>query len=62
MKNENVMEGGVEYRRRIANLNNETVVHLFWGCRWVNGVVEMVLNQLTGDNNMIVSKDKYFGG
>ncbi len=62
MKNENVMEGSVEYMRRIANLNNETVGHLFWGCRWVNGVVETIIKHITGDDNIIVSKDKYFGG
>jgi hypothetical protein len=62
MRTENVMEGSMEYARRIANLDDETVGHLFWGCRWVNGVVETVIKQITGDDNIIVSKDKYFGG
>jgi hypothetical protein len=29
MRTENVMEGSVEYVHRIANLDNETVGHLF---------------------------------
>jgi hypothetical protein len=62
MRVENVVEGSLEYVRRIANLDNETVGHLFWGCRWVNGVVERVLKQITGNDNVIVSKEKYFGG
>jgi hypothetical protein len=62
MRGENVLEGSMEYERRIANLDNETVGHLFWSCRWVNGVVEMVLKQTTGSDNVLVSKEKYFGG
>jgi hypothetical protein len=57
-----VEKGGIEYQRRIANLNNETVSHLLWECRWVYGVLENVLNRLTGDNNGIVNKNNSFGG
>ncbi len=62
MRNENVRDGSDEYLRRIANLNDENISHLFWGCRWVNDTIRATFNRLTGDNNRHVSKNRYFGG
>jgi hypothetical protein len=48
MRNENVMRGGPEYLRRLSNLSAESVSHLFWGCRWVNNIVQNMFNRLAG--------------
>jgi hypothetical protein len=62
MRNENVMRNSPEYIRRISNLSGETVAHLLWGCRWVNGTIETMFNGLTEENNRIVNVNRYMGG
>jgi hypothetical protein len=62
MKNENVLRGGPEYLRRLSMLSAETVPHLFWGCRWVNSIIQNTFNRLTDGNNRTVDVNKYMGG
>jgi hypothetical protein len=62
LKNENILEGSVEYNRRIDQVENETVNHLFWMCRESQRVISGVINELAGTDNRIVSKNKYFEG
>ncbi len=62
MRNENVMRGGPEYLRRTSRLSAETVSHLFWGCRWVNNIIQSTFNRLAGENNRIVDVNRYMGG
>ncbi len=62
LKNDNIVEGSLEYNRRLDQVENETVNHLFWGCRESQRVIGEVVNELAGTANMRVSKDKYFEG
>jgi hypothetical protein len=62
LKNDNILEGSVEYNRRIDQVENETVNHLFWMCRESQRVISEVINDLAGTDNRVVSKDKYFEG
>ncbi len=62
LKNDNIAEGSLEYNRRLGQVENETVNHLFWGCRESQRVIGEVVNEIAGTENMRVSKDKYFEG
>jgi hypothetical protein len=62
MKNEKVREGSPEYVRRISNLNNETVIHMMWSCRWVNNVIHSTFNRIMGDRERLVDHSRYMGG
>jgi hypothetical protein len=61
MKSENVREGSLEYVRRVSNLMNETILHLLWDCRWVNDVIQLTFNRITGDRDRIVNRSRYMG-
>jgi hypothetical protein len=41
---------------------NETVIHLLWDCRWVNNVVHLAFNRITGDRDRMVNRVRYMGG
>jgi hypothetical protein len=41
---------------------NETAIHLLWDCRWVNNVVHLAFNRITGDRDKIVNRVRYMGG
>jgi hypothetical protein len=62
MKSENVREGSPEYLRRIGNLNNETVIHLFWECRHVNPVILATFNRLTNAQGGVIDRNMFMGG
>jgi hypothetical protein len=62
LKNDNIAEGNVEYNRRLGQVENETVNHLFWGCRESQRVIGEVVKEIAGTENMRVNKDRYFEG
>jgi hypothetical protein len=62
LRNDNILEGSMEYNRRMDQVENETVNHLFWMCRESQRVISEVINELAGTDNRIVSKDKYLEG
>jgi hypothetical protein len=38
LRNRGIDVGSVQYEAEIAQLDGETIEHLFWGCRKVKGV------------------------
>ncbi len=62
LKNDNIAEGTLEYNRRLGQVENETIHHLFWGCRESQRVIGEVVNEIAGTENMRVNKDRYFEG
>jgi hypothetical protein len=62
MRNENVLRDGPEYLRRLSMLSAEKVPHLFWGCRWVNSIIQSTFNRLADENNRNVDVNRYMGG
>jgi hypothetical protein len=62
LRRELIREGSNEHTRRLAALERENVNHLFWECNIVKPVIKKFFNDISQENNLNVSREKYFGG
>jgi hypothetical protein len=54
--------GSAQYEIETAQVDPETLEHLMWACREVNGVVNEYVNELAGTRDEVVSVVKYWEG
>jgi hypothetical protein len=62
LRNRGIDIGSAQYEAEIAQLDGETIEHLFWGCRVVKGVIKEYVNELAGTMGEEVSVSKYWEG
>jgi hypothetical protein len=62
LKSRRIEPGTVQYEREITMVDPETVEHLFWGCREVNQLIIMCINNLAGTRGENVSVIRYWEG
>jgi hypothetical protein len=62
LRNRGIDVGSVQYEAEIAQLDGETIEHLFWGCREVKGVIKEYINEMAGTVGEEVSVIKYWEG
>jgi hypothetical protein len=62
LRNRGIEIGSAQYEVEIVQVESETIEHLMWFCREVNGVVKEYINELAGTRNGNVSVSKYWEG